>query len=137
MPKLFVRSTAGTFSHDARASVAAELTELGIACEELADRQEVREGVWVVFDEWSPETVFSAGRAATRQTIVLEVFALEGGLDAYARQRLIAEATSVLDEHAEAAEYRTPTFVVIHDIPGSRWGMYGEQVELAALREPA
>jgi hypothetical protein len=37
MPKLFVHTRQGTFTAEARVRVAAALTDLGIACEHLAD----------------------------------------------------------------------------------------------------
>src|SRR4051812_42045925 len=104
MPKLFVHSTEGTFTSDARAAVAEELTDLGIACEKLARTAAVRAGVWVTFSEYSPASVFRGGRPATGSTIVLEVFALEGGLDAASRTRLIADGTRILAAHAKSSE---------------------------------
>lgn len=137
MPKLFVHSTEGTFTSDARASIAAELTDLGIACEKLAHTAAIRDGVWVTFSEYPPASVFRGGRPATASTIVLEVYALEGGLDAESRTRLIAESTRILDSHATSTEDVVPTYVVINETPEADWGMLGKQVRLAALRSPA
>ena len=44
MPKLFVHAPQGTFTAKARAGAAAALTDLGIACERLADTPKVRAG---------------------------------------------------------------------------------------------
>ena len=51
MPKMFVHAPRGVFSAEARARVAAELTDLGIACERLADTPAIRSGIWVFFSE--------------------------------------------------------------------------------------
>jgi hypothetical protein len=40
---------------EARARVAAELTELGMACERLIDTPQIRAGIWVYFVEHAPD----------------------------------------------------------------------------------
>lgn len=135
MPKMFVRSTEGTFPPRVRRGVASALTDLGMQCEKLADRAAVRDGVWVLFSEYHPDSVFRGGVAATSATIVLEVFALEGGLDAAARSRLIAESTEVLRRYADG-DTDVPVYVVINETPEVDWGMLGKQVELDSLRRP-
>lgn len=135
MPKMFVRSTEGTFPAHVRWGVASALTDLGMACEQLADRAAVRDGVWVLFSEYRPDSVFRGGAAAASATVVLEVFALEGGLDTAARTRLIAESTEILGTHA-VSDSDVPVFVVINETPEADWGMLGKQVELETLRRP-
>ncbi|MDP4332742.1 tautomerase family protein [Curtobacterium sp. A7_M15] len=135
MPKMFVRSTEGTFPSHVRWGIASALTDLGIDCEKLSERKEVREGVWVLFSEYQTESVFRGGSLAPSPTVVLEVYALEGGLDDRARKHLIAEATEILRTHASLGA-GIPVYVVINETPESDWGMFGEQVELADLREP-
>lgn len=134
MPKMFVRSTEGTFPTHVRWGIASALTDLGMECEKLAQREEVREGVWVLFSEYLAESVFRGGSLATSATVVLEVFALEGGLDEANKTRLIAEATDILRTHA-AEGSDIPVYVVINEIPEADWGMLGKQVRLASLRE--
>ncbi len=133
MPKMFVRSTKGTFTAEARTAAAAALTELGMRCERLADTEEVRAGVWVTFDEIDADAVFSGGTVAKGPQLILVVYALEGGLDDDARTRLIAEATSILGTHAGLAE-PVPAYVTIQETPERDWGMAGKQASLAALR---
>jgi phenylpyruvate tautomerase PptA (4-oxalocrotonate tautomerase family) len=134
MPKLFVDSRQGTFTAKARLTVAAALTDLGIACERLADSPKVRAGVWVFFTEHEPDTMFSGGQVAPNPLIRLLVFALEGGLDAESKQKLIADATAILCEHAESTGDPVTVYVVIREVPEVNWGMFGKQVSLAALR---
>ena len=134
MPKLFVDSRQGTFTAKARLTVAAALTDLGIACERLADSPKVRAGVWVFFTEHEPETMFSGGQVAPNPLIRLLVFALEGGLDDESKQKLIADATAILCEHAESTGDPVTVYVVIREVPEVNWGMLGKQVSLAALR---
>jgi phenylpyruvate tautomerase PptA (4-oxalocrotonate tautomerase family) len=137
MPKMFVHTRQGTFTADARRRVAAALTDLGIACEHLAHTAKVRSGVWVFFTEHAPDAVFSGGEIAANPLIALVVNALKGGVDAASRQKLIADATVILTEHASLKGDQVPVYVVIHEVPEEDWGMYGRQVSLAALRAAA
>jgi phenylpyruvate tautomerase PptA (4-oxalocrotonate tautomerase family) len=134
MPKLFVDSSQGTFTAEARVRVAAALTNLGIACERLADTAKVRAGVWVFFTEHASDSIFSGGQVAPSSLIRLVVYALEGGLDAGSKQRLIADATAILGQHAGSNDDQVTVYVVIREVPEVNWGMYGKQVSLAALR---
>jgi phenylpyruvate tautomerase PptA (4-oxalocrotonate tautomerase family) len=134
MPKMFVHSRQGTFTPEARIRVAAALTDLGMACEHLPDTAKVRAGIWVFFSEHAPDAVFSGGQVATNSLMSLVVYALEGGLDGASKQRLIADATAILGEHAGLNNDEVPVYVVIREVAEVDWGMYGEQVRLAALR---
>ena len=44
---MFLHAPQGAFTAEARANVAAELTELGMACERLIDTPQIRAGIWV------------------------------------------------------------------------------------------
>jgi phenylpyruvate tautomerase PptA (4-oxalocrotonate tautomerase family) len=134
MPKMFVHSRQGTFTAEARARVAAALTDLGIACERLADTPRVRAGVWVFFTEHEPDAVFSGGKVSLQPQIAMIAYTIEGGLDDESKQKLIKDATAILVEHAGLAGDRVPVFVVVRQVPEVNWGMYGQQVNLAALR---
>ena len=134
MPKLFVHAPQGTFTAEARARVAAALTDLGITCERLADTAKVRAGVWVFFTEHAPDAVFSGGQIAQNPLIALVANTLEGGLDGSSKTKLIADATAILRKHAGENGDQLPVYVVIHEVPELDWGMYGKQVSLAALR---
>ena len=137
MPKMFVYAPRGVFTTEARARVAAELTELGMACERLADTPAIRSGVWVFFAEHEPDAVFSGGKAASRPIIALLVNAIRGGLDDPARKRLIEEGTAIIGKYAAIGEGAVPAYVAIQEIPEINWGMYGKQVDLSAMRAPA
>jgi len=134
MPKLFVHTTEDTFTGEARARVAAALTDLGIACEHLIDVPRVRAGVWVFFTEHTSDSVFSGGQIAPNSMIALVAYALKGGLDDISKQRFIADATTILREEAGAIGDQVPIYVVIREVSEADWGMYGKQVSLAALR---
>jgi phenylpyruvate tautomerase PptA (4-oxalocrotonate tautomerase family) len=134
MPKMFVHTREGTFTAEARLRVAAALTDLGMACERLADTAKIRSGVWVFFTEHAPDAIFSGGEIASGPLIGLIVNTIEGGLDGASRQRLIAGATDILAEHAGLKGDQVPVYVVIRVVPEEDWGMYGKQVSLAALR---
>jgi phenylpyruvate tautomerase PptA (4-oxalocrotonate tautomerase family) len=134
MPKLFVDSRQGTFTTEARARVAAALTDLGMACERLANTAKVRAGIWVFFTEHGADFMFSGGQVAPNSLIRLVVYALEGGLDGASKQKLIAEATGILTQHAGSHADQAAVYVVIREVPEIDWGMYGKPVSLDALR---
>lgn len=134
MPKMFVHSPRGTFSAAARVRVAAGLTDLGLACERLADTEKVRAGIWVFFTEHAPDDVFRGGEIAPGPIMSLIVYTLEGGLDEASKSRLITEATAILGTQAGLNADQIPLYVGIHEVPEENWGMYGKQVSLAALR---
>src|ERR1700735_5660368 len=115
MPKLFVHTPQGTFTAEARARVAAALTDLGITCERLADTAKVRAGVWVFFTEHSPDSVFSGGQIAQNPLIALIANTLGGGLDGDPKKNLIADATAIFREYAGANGEQLPVYVVIHE----------------------
>lgn len=137
VPKMFVHAPRGVFTREARARVAAELTDLGMACERLADTPAIRSGVWVFFAEHEPDSVFSGGEVASRPIIALLINAIKGGLDDPSKKRLIEEGTAILGKHAAIGEGKAPAYVAIQEIPEINWGMYGKQVNLAAMRAPA
>jgi phenylpyruvate tautomerase PptA (4-oxalocrotonate tautomerase family) len=134
MPKMFVHAREGAFTGEARGLVAAALTDLGIACERLADTAKVRRGIWVFFSDHGADSIFRAGEMAQDQVMSLVVYALKGGLDAPSKQRLIAESTEILGKYANGNDGQIQVYVVINEIPEVDWGMSGEQVSLAALR---
>jgi phenylpyruvate tautomerase PptA (4-oxalocrotonate tautomerase family) len=134
MPKMFIHARAGTFTAEARTQVAARLTDLGLACERLTDTPQMRAGIWVYFVDHAPDTVFRAGRQAVEPIISLKAYTLKGGLDAAAKTRFIAEATQILGEFSGTASGQIPAFVTTLEVPQENWGMYGHQVDLAAMR---
>ena len=137
MPKMFLHAPRGAFSTEARARVAAELTDLGMACERLVETPAIRSAVWVFFAEHEPDAVFSGGEVASRSIIALLINAIKGGLDDPAKKRLIEEGTAILGKHAAIGEGTVPAYVALQEIPETNWGMYGKQVDLSAMRAPA
>jgi phenylpyruvate tautomerase PptA (4-oxalocrotonate tautomerase family) len=137
VPKMFVHASRDVFTAEARARVAAELTDLGMACERLANTPAIRSGVWVIFAEHEPDAFFSGGELASRPIIALLINAIKGGLDDPAKKRLIEEGTAILGKHAAIGPGQVPAYVAVHEIPEINWGMYGKQVDLSAMRAPA
>lgn len=131
---MFVHTRQGILTAEARARAAAALTDLGMACERLADTAKVRTGVWVFFIEHATDAILSGGQIAPNPMMSLIIYALEGGLDGASKQRMIAGATAILGEHAGLSGDQLPVYVVINEVPEADWGMYGKQVSLAALR---
>jgi phenylpyruvate tautomerase PptA (4-oxalocrotonate tautomerase family) len=134
VPKMFVHSRQGAFSDEARAEVAAALTDLGIDCERLAKTEQIRKGVWVIFSEHAPSSVFSGGKVASDSNTAVIAYTLQGGLDDDAKQRLIVGATSIINRHIQSTDGQAPVYVGIIEVPESNWGMYGKRVSLAAMR---
>jgi len=83
VPKMFLHAPQGAFTAEARARVAAELTELGMTCERLIDTPQIRAGIWVYFVEHAPDT-------------------LKGGFNAETKTRMVAEGTAILGKPTAA-----------------------------------
>ena len=134
MPKMFLHAPKGAFPAEARARVAAELTELGMACERLIDTPQIRAGIWVYFVEHEPDTVFRAGRQAADPIMSLKVYALRGGFNAETKTRMVAEATAILGKYSKTDDGEVPAYIGILEVPEENWGMYGKQVHLEAMQ---
>lgn len=134
MPKMFIHASRNTFTAEDRAEIAAELSELGMVCERLKDTPQIRAGIWVYFVEHDPSTVFRAGKQADESITSLKVYALKGGFDAAAKKRMVEDATAILGKYSHSADGPVPVYVVIIEIPEENWGMYGQQVHLAAMQ---
>jgi hypothetical protein len=117
VPKMFLHAPQGAFTAEARARVAAELTELGMACERLIDTPQIRAGIWVYFVEHAPDTVFRAGRQAAEPIMSLKVYALKGGFNAETKTRMVTEATAILGKCSKTDRGQVPAYVGILEVP--------------------
>ena len=133
MPKMFLSAPAGTFDETARKALAADLTELGINCERLADKPSVRDAVWVFFHDYPAGYAFNGGAAAMSAIVTLVTYSLRGGLDGEAKTRFVREATALIGRLGEIGE-PVPAFVLINEINPQDWGMFGHEGDLAKLR---
>jgi phenylpyruvate tautomerase PptA (4-oxalocrotonate tautomerase family) len=131
---MFLHARKGAFRPEARAKVAAELTELGMACERFIDTPQIRAGVWVYFVEHEPDAVFRAGRQAADPIKSLKVYALKGGFNAETKTRMVAEATAILGKYSKTDDGEVPAYIGILEVPEENWGMYGKQVHLEAMQ---
>ena len=122
MPKMFLHAPKGAFTPEARARVAAELTELGMACERLIDTPQIRAGIWVYFVEHAPDTVFRAGRQAAEPIMSLKVYALKGGFNAETKTRMVAEATAILGKYSKTDHGEVPAYIGILEVPERELG---------------
>jgi hypothetical protein len=75
---MFVHAPSGVFTTETRARVAAELSDLGMACERLADTPAIRSGVWVIFVEHEHDAFFNGGEVVPRPIIALLINAIKG-----------------------------------------------------------
>jgi phenylpyruvate tautomerase PptA (4-oxalocrotonate tautomerase family) len=134
MPKMFLHASPRAIPPAARPRVATELTELAMSCERLAPTNRVREGVWTFFVDQGDDDVFVGGKATSVSIVALVVYALIGGLDDGARDKMISEATEIIARHGNMREGPPPIYVVVHEIAEKNWGMSGHRVSLADLR---
>jgi phenylpyruvate tautomerase PptA (4-oxalocrotonate tautomerase family) len=118
MPKIIVHSPVGTFDAAQRHSVAAELTDFAIECEALPASPFVKSTVWTYFNEYAADAVYMGASPASLKVISIQVFVLEGGLDAAMKARLIAGATEILGRKA-GLQGRIPVSIVIQEIAES------------------
>ena len=137
MPKVFIHCPEGTFSDDALAALAEEITTTGLECERLPDTPYVRSNIWIYAQEYATGKVFHGGKPGGTRVISLEVNVVEGALDAESRNELIARFTNVVGKHAGIpAEERIPVYIVIREVAPRDWGMFGKPITLEGLRNP-
>ena len=137
MPKVFINYPEGTFSEDALAALAEEITTTGLACEKLPDTPYVRSNIWVYAKEYAAERVYHGGNPCGTKVISLEVNVVEGALDADSRKELIARLSNAVGKHAGIPpQERVPVYIVIRDVPPQSWGMFGKPIILESLRNP-
>lgn len=134
MPKIFIQAPATAYGTEARLTIAAELTQLGMTCEKLADTDKVRNGVWVVFQDVPTGNFFSGGGIAASPPTIITVYALKGGLDDASREMFITESAAIIGRHDRIGAGTTRLFTTIHEIDEHSWGMDGKTVSLAGLR---
>lgn len=136
MPKLIIHSPAGTFDAADRQQIAGALTKLGLDCEDLPQSPMVRSTVWTYFAEYQADAVFMGDEPAWLPVVTLQIYVLAGGLGCTGKQRLVEEATAILDRRPNGTAI-APVYVVIHEIPEENWGIFGKQADLATLRASA
>ena len=133
MPKIIIHAAEGTFDAEARAAVAAELTDFALDCEALPKSPFVKSTVWTYFNACPADAVFMGAELAYARIISAQMFVIAGGLDEVAKKRLIHGATEILGRHSGASN-RVPAYIVLHEVPEINWGIFGETADLAALR---
>ncbi len=133
MPKIIIHAPEGTFDAEARAAVAAELTDFALDCEALPKSPFVKSTVWTYFNTCPADAVFMGEKPAYARIISAQVFVIAGGLDDEAKKRLIKGATEILGRHSGASG-QLPVYIVLHEIPEINWGIFGQTADLAALR---
>lgn len=137
MPKVFINYPEGTFSDNALAALAEEITSAGLECEKLPDTPYVRSNIWVYANEYGANRVFHGGKSSGTKVISLEVNCVEGALDSDSRVKLIVRFTELVGKHAGIPpQERIPVYIVIRDVPPPSWGMFGKPITLAGLRNP-
>jgi phenylpyruvate tautomerase PptA (4-oxalocrotonate tautomerase family) len=134
VPKMFIHASPHAIPLAARPHVAAELTELAMSCERLSPVDRVRNGVWTFFVDQGDDSVFVGGKATSASIVALVIYALTGGLDDGARDKMISKATEIIARYGNMEESPPPIYVVVHEIAEKNWGMFGHQVSLADLR---
>ena len=133
MPKMIIHAPAGTFDPAACQRIAAALTDLGLACEQLPASPFVRSTVWTYFNHYSTDAVFMGGEPATCRIVTLQIYVIAGGLDMTAKSRFIQEATAILGKDTRTGNL-APVYIVINEVAESNWGIFGANADLVALR---
>jgi phenylpyruvate tautomerase PptA (4-oxalocrotonate tautomerase family) len=133
MPKIIIHAPETVFNADARQAIAWELTDFALECEALPKSPFVKSTVWTYFNGYADDKIFMGGRPATMSVISMQIYVIEGGLDAEAKTKLIKGATAILGRHMALTEH-VPVYIVIHEVPEINWGIFGENANLAALR---
>jgi Uncharacterized protein, 4-oxalocrotonate tautomerase homolog len=133
MPKIIVHAPATAFDATTRQAVAAELTDFALDCEKLPKSPFVKSTVWTYFNAYGADAVFMGATQATMPVVSIQIFVIEGGLDADAKRRLIPGVTEIIGRHLGIAE-RVPVYIVIQEIAEANWGIFGSNPDLAALR---
>ncbi|MDR5740183.1 tautomerase family protein [Caballeronia sp. LZ016] len=113
--------------------MAAELTIFALECESLPQSAFVKSTVWIYFNTYASDAVFMAEKPATVKIISAQIYVVQGGLNDESKLKLIRGATQILGRHAGNAA-RMPVYLVIHEIPETNWGIFGELGNLGALR---
>ena len=133
MPKIIIHAPEGAFNAEARAAVAAELTDFALDCEALPKSPFVKSTAWTYFNACPADAVFMGEERAYAGIISAQIFVIAGGLDEHAKKRLIKGATEILGRHSGASG-RAPVYIVLCEVPEINWGIFGETANLAALR---
>ena len=137
MPKIIIHAPSGTFDIDARWDVCSALTELALDCEHLPPSPFVRSTVWTYFNDYDPDAVFMDDSPATLIAVSVQIYVIKGGLDNAGKRRLIQGTTLIVGRYCATHTGLIPVYVVIHELPESNWGIFGENANLAALRSSA
>jgi len=133
MPKIIIHAPAKALDISARQAIAAELTDFALDCEKLPKSPFVKSTVWTFFNTYDGDALFMGAAPATFPIISVQIFVIEGGLDAPARKRLIPGVTEIMGRNLGIAE-RIPIHIVIQEIAEANWGIFGSNPDLAALR---
>jgi len=133
MPKIIVHAPANAFDQSARKAIAAELTDFALDCEKLPKSAFVKSTVWTYFNSYDGDAVFMGAVPATLPVVSVQIFVIEGGLDAPAKKRLIPGVTEIIGRHLGIVD-PVPVYIVIHEIAEKNWGIFGSNPDLAALR---
>jgi len=139
MPLIYVNAPADTFSAASRDALADELTTAALECERLAAENEfVRSTTWIYFRDYPATHVYHGGKPGGTQVISLEINAFQGGLDAAAKEALFSRFTAAIRKHAGIADDAlAPVYIVARDVSTIDWGVFGQTISLADLRNPA
>jgi phenylpyruvate tautomerase PptA (4-oxalocrotonate tautomerase family) len=134
MPKIIIHSAEGVFDLPARRKITEALVDLALECERLPQSPFVRSTVWTYFNEYTPDSVFMSDKPAHLDCVSMQIYTIEGGLDAQSKLTFIEKATETLARYCAASQARVPVYIVIHEVPETNWGIFGKHGDLAALR---
>jgi phenylpyruvate tautomerase PptA (4-oxalocrotonate tautomerase family) len=135
MPKIIIHCAHGVFDPAAKRQVTGALTELALDCEKLPPSPFVKSTVWTYFNEYAADGIFMGGSPAYLKCVSMQIYTIDGGLDAPGKLRLIEGATQILSPYCLVPGGVVPVYIVVHEIPEINWGIFGRNGDLAGLRE--
>ncbi len=136
MPLIFIHAPKGTFSPEARDTLAAEISKDGGDIEKLADDPFVRSTTWLYVNEYDPAHVYHGGKPGGTKVISVEINALQDGFDHAAKAELIKRATASVKKAAGLEGDILPVYVLIKEVPPQGWGFSGTPLSFEQLQNP-
>lgn len=134
MPLIDLTYPAGTFTAEARATLADDLTTVLLRAERAPDTDFFRSIAWVHVHELPEGCVLAAGRPVTEPTFRVQVTIPEGALSARRKAELVSEATRVVLTAAGLGEADAlRVWVLVSEVPDGNWGAGGQIVRFADL----
>jgi phenylpyruvate tautomerase PptA (4-oxalocrotonate tautomerase family) len=135
MPLIYVNYPTGTFAQEALDGLAEQMTNDVIELEKLARTPYVKSTTWVYCREYPRMHVYHGGKTEGTNVISFEINVIEHGFEAATKKELIKRVTEAVAKYAGLKDGQLrPVYVLIRDVPETNWGLFGDPVNLHALK---